>query len=73
MATEVIYLRVDPVTKAMLVAQVEAMNKRRSPAEPEYTLQSYVMRCVEQVMSPEMLEGADAVRGVTRRRKGARK
>jgi hypothetical protein len=53
MATEVIFLRVDPATKAMLVEQVAAMNKARTIGEPEYTLQSYVMQCVAQCLMPE--------------------
>lgn len=49
-ATEVIFLRVPSETKAIILAQVEGMNKARQIGEPEYTLQSFVLRCVNDAL-----------------------
>ncbi len=69
MSTEVIYLRVDPATKAVLLEQVVALNKVRKVSEPEYTLQSFVLRCVQQAITPDLTALKIGARSKRARRK----
>jgi hypothetical protein len=40
--SETMFLRVPPALKAAVVAQVDGLNKARSPGDPEHTVNSFV-------------------------------
>lgn len=68
MATEVIFLRVPPETKAVLQATVDGMNKSRQWGEPEHTMTSVILRCINDQLAP-----APAVERRAPKRKAVRK